>query len=141
MESLLQSTPVPLLYNAGRVCPKARYSTPLGGHPRNALLNGFRNHVDMKDTDIIMIFKVKKKKKFGFFSFRNGCLFSKYCIGSFSRSNLSPEKEELSQHAHADINTSLELYISRGSSDREPGSLPHKELSYKRQCFISLTNG
>lgn len=66
--------------------------------------------------DIIMIFNVKaKKKSYLDVSFpRNGCLFSKYCTGSFGRSHLSPGKEEPGQHMRTDINTSLELYISRG---------------------------
>ena len=50
----------------------------------------------------------KKKSYLDLFSSRSGCLFSKYCTGSFSRSNLSPAKGELSQQMHADINTSLE---------------------------------
>lgn len=116
--------------------PKSPPSIPVGGHHESDLLNSLKNHADMKNTDIIMIFNVKEKKSYlDLLSSRNGCLFSKYCSGSFSRSNLSPAKEELSQHTQADINTSLELYISRGSVDRELGSLPQGALMEGRASF------
>lgn len=84
-----------------------------------------------------MIFNVKAKKEsyLDVSSPRNGCLFSKYCTGSFGRSHLSPGKEEPGQHMCTDINTSLELYISRGSSDGKPGSMPHKELPHQTLPF------
>lgn len=87
--------------------------------------------------DIIMIFNVKAKKEsyLDVSSSRNGCLFSKYCTGSFGRSHLSPGKEEPGQHMRTDINTSLELYISRGSSDGKLGIMPRKELPHRALPF------
>lgn len=119
------------------VSPKSLPSLPTGGHYKSALWKSFKNHADMKDTDIIAIFNVKEKKKshLDLFSSRNGCLFSKYCTGSFSRSNLSPAKGELSQQMHADINTSLGFYISRGRADRELGSLPPRRSLIKSVPF------
>ena len=84
-------------------------SIPKGGHDKRDLWNSFKIHADLKDTDILMLFNFKEKKIYlDLFSSRSGCLFSKYCTGNFSRSNLLPAKGELSQHLHADINASLE---------------------------------
>lgn len=41
----------------------------MGGHDKNDLWNSFKNHADMKDTDIIMIFNVKEKKNLIWISF------------------------------------------------------------------------
>lgn len=121
---------------------KTLLSIPVGGHDTNDLRDSFKNHADMKDTDIIMIFNVKEKKKsyLDLFSSRSGCLFSKYCTGSFSRSDLSPAKGELSQQMHADINTSLELYISRGRADGMLGSLPPRRSLIKGSVPFPLQN-
>lgn len=104
------------------------------------LLNSLKYRADMKDTDYNDFqCKIYKKNSYlDLFSSRNGCLFWKYCTGSFGRSNVSPAKAEPSQHMRADINTSLELHISRGSADSGLGILPRKSSFIKGSVSLPL---
>ena len=137
---LLKSAPESDTSNLQASPPQTPPPTPLGGHSKSDCGTA-SNMVLTWKAPIIIIFNVKyiyKNSYLDLFSSRNGCLFSKYCTGSFSRSNLSPAKEELSQHMRADINTSLELHISRGSADRELGSLPLRSSFIKGSVSLPL---
>lgn len=57
--------------------------------------------------------------------------FQNIALAASRTSHLSPGKEEPGQHMRTDINTSLELHISRGSSEGKLGSMPCKELPHR----------